>query len=386
MGKASRHGLLGLILIGGTLVLSLMLTACAAPAPTATPTSPSTAAATPTKAAPTPTKAPTATPTKRPVTKVEVVQSSLTSITYAPAFIAKEKGYFLEEGLDVSWITAGSGAKALAAVIGRSAQIGQAAGPDLVNAVAQGQPAKVFAQLGKGVPGWVIVSKTIADQRGITPKMTLEEKGKAVKGLTFTATSPGSGTDFQLRYFLRKAGLDPDRDVNITYVGSDAMLAALEQGAVDGVSHTAPEQTLAPVQAGKAVMVADLAAGEVPGTADIFWMMSLSHRDELERQPQLFEAYARGLWRADKLIAEQDVEARDLLKKTYFPDMDAGLYKLAWDLTRPTWPKEPTLTPEQLKATVDFRNATSPPPPVDIKFDDFGTNKFGEAAKKQLGF
>ncbi|MBI2862903.1 MAG: ABC transporter substrate-binding protein [Chloroflexi bacterium] len=381
MVAVSRCRVLWLVFSAGLVGLG----ACAGPAPTATPTQP---VAAPTKVAPTPTKAPTATPTKRPVTNVEVAQPSVTTLVYSPGFVAKEKGYFLEEGLNVDWVIAGSGAKSLAAVVGRSAPIGIIAAPDVTAAVGQGQPARAFAQVGQGNPFWEIISKEIADRRSITAKMTLEEKGRAIKGLSFATTSPGSGTDYALRYFLRKAGLDPDRDVEITYVGSSAAyVAAFQNRSVDGVSATAGQvDILLSMERGEVVMLVDYLAGDVPGTADMYYQVAVGHRDELERQPGIFEAYTVGLWRGMRFIVEHEAEAREVVRKAYFPDLDQALYQKSWDLLRPVWVKEPTLRPEGLRATLDYRNATEPPPPLDVRFEDFGTNKFVETAKKQLGF
>ncbi|MBI2862104.1 MAG: ABC transporter substrate-binding protein [Chloroflexi bacterium] len=362
------------------LALSLVaLPACAAPTPTATPTkAPAAVALTPTKAAPT--------PTKRPVNRVEVMRASVGALTTPPAMVALEKGFFLEEGLDVSWVTTGSGSKALAAVAGRSALIANVVAPDMISAAAQGQPAQAFAQLGTGVPGRIIIRKEVAEQRGITPKMTLEEKGRATKGLTFAASSPGSGSDYRIRYFLRKSGLDPDRDVTVTYVGIPGMLPALEIGAVDAFYHSNPELVIVPVQQGTAVTLVDFVSGEVPGTADVYDELAVAHRDDLDRQTELFEAYVRGLWRGMKFIAEREVEARDLLKERYASDMDPALYRQAWEAQLPGFVKEPSLTTGRLQATLDFRNATADPPPLELKFEDFGTNRFVEAAKKTLGY
>ncbi|MBI2861208.1 MAG: ABC transporter substrate-binding protein, partial [Chloroflexi bacterium] len=261
------------------------------------------------------------------------------------------------------------------------------AAADVATATSQGQPVKAFARMNTGVIYLMVLDKDIADQRGITAKMTIEEKGRAIKGLILAGTSPGSGTDYAMRYVLRKAGLDPDRDVEITYVGSAAaMLPAFEQRVVNTMITSDPATVLGPVTKGTAIVLFDFIGGEVPGTKEVLGALAVAHRDELESRPELFEAFVRGLWRGMRFIGEQEAAAKELVSKAYFPEMDPTLYQMAWDLNRAAWSKEPTITEAQLKATLDYRNATAPPPPLDVKFGDFATNRFVEAAKKQLGF
>ncbi|MBI2861587.1 MAG: ABC transporter substrate-binding protein [Chloroflexi bacterium] len=351
MGFDLRKGLIAPLMV--------LIAACAAPAPTATPA----AAPGPTKA---PTPAATATATKRPLTKIAATTAGF-QLAHAMAWLADAKGYFREEGLDVDWTATGSGAKALAAIVSGSAQAGIPAAPDMINAVAQGQPVQVFGILSTGISGELTIRKDVAQKRGITAKMTLQEKAQAVKGLKFAATSPGSGSDFRVRFFLTQGGLDPERDVEITYIGVDSLPAALEQGSVDVVSTSQPSTALL-VAKGVGEMLLNYTAGDVPGTKEGYFITATGHRPTMERQPEIYEAFARGLWRATRLVEQNQKDAADVLQKAKFSDLDSQAYKIAFE------------------ATLDFRNKTEAGPPVQVKFEDFGTNRFVEAAKKQLGY
>ncbi|MBI2862212.1 MAG: ABC transporter substrate-binding protein, partial [Chloroflexi bacterium] len=215
------------------LIVAAILAACAAPTPTTTPTQPPALVATPTKA-------PTATPTKRPLVKV-VWAGPAVSTAHLPVWVAKGAGYFPEEGLDVDWVFAGSGAKGVAAVIGGSATWASAASPDLISAISQNQPIQAFAGLTIGQLREIVMRKDVAQAKGVTEKSTLEEKVKALRGLRLGATSPGSGTDYTLRYILMEYGMDPERDVEIVYVGSPAgLVAALNQGSIDVFANNDP--------------------------------------------------------------------------------------------------------------------------------------------------
>ena len=60
---------------------------------------------------------------KEKFTKVKVAEVAH-SIFYAPQYVAKEKGYFKEEGLDVELILANGADKVTAAVLSGDVQIG----------------------------------------------------------------------------------------------------------------------------------------------------------------------------------------------------------------------------------------------------------------------
>ncbi|MBI2862020.1 MAG: ABC transporter substrate-binding protein, partial [Chloroflexi bacterium] len=172
---------------GLALILSLaLLVSCAAPAPTATPTQPAVAV--------TPTKAPTATPTKRPITKLTLAYADV-STSYLPAWVARSLGYYEQEGLDIDWVQTGSGAKALAAVVGGSAPVGYTAASEVMAAISQGQPIQVIGSLMLRGSQKLTIRKEVAAAKGITEKSPLTDVVKALRGLTIATSSPGRGGD-----------------------------------------------------------------------------------------------------------------------------------------------------------------------------------------------
>ncbi|MBI2862801.1 MAG: ABC transporter substrate-binding protein [Chloroflexi bacterium] len=360
------------------------IAACAAPAPTATPTGTPVAAATQTKAAPTPTKAPTAPPTKRPLIKAGVAPSS-TGLTFGPVWVAQSKGYFREEGLDIDVTITGAGTKSLAAAVGKSADVGLVAAPDVLSAVAQGQPVQTFGVISTRSPQELTMRKDVAASKGVTPKSSLEEKAKALKGLRLAASTPGSATDLDLRFLLTKYNIDPEREVEITYIALQNMLPALQQGAIDVMTKSPPDSTLA-VKEGFGVILVSFLGGDVPEVNDNLYVMAVSHKDVIASRSEVVEAFTRALWRGEKLIQENRNDAIDVLHKETSADMDRDLFRQVFDAYYPTYPPSPAVTEKNFQATVGYRDKTSKEPLPSIKFEDFYTSKVVEAAKKQLGF
>src|SRR5205823_13093347 len=129
-------------------VLTLLAACAPAPAsPTAAPSQPAPASA------PGPTVAPAP----------EKLTFSLDYILYgghAPYFLAQERGYFAEQGLDVN-IVEGKGSASTAQVVGAgSAQLGQIDGSVVIRSVAQDIPIKAVAGLIQKRPISAIVGRT----------------------------------------------------------------------------------------------------------------------------------------------------------------------------------------------------------------------------------
>lgn len=136
-----------------------------------------------------------------------------------PLEIAKRKGFYREEGLNVRAVVVTTGLQATALAAGELdySSVGGAA----IRAAARGLPVKV-------VMGWwdrplhILVGKP-----GVKDIKELKHKRIAISSI-------GSTPHVMVREALKAAGMDPDRDVIfMTMGGSSARLAALQAGTVD---------------------------------------------------------------------------------------------------------------------------------------------------------
>ncbi len=172
---------------------------------------------------------PQATSTTAPVSAAAPVPDKVTfSLDYilygghAPYFLAQERGYFAEQGLDVS-IVEGKGSTSTAQVVGAgSAQLGQIDGSVVIRSVAQDIPIKAVAGIVQKSPISVIVGRT----SGISGPKDLP--GKRL------AAPPASGGTVLLPAWLKANGVDPD-SVQMVSVGPDSLPTTLLLGQVDGI-------------------------------------------------------------------------------------------------------------------------------------------------------
>ena len=211
------------------------------------------------------------------------------TFAYLPLFVANAAGFLAEEGLEIELVQTGSGATAMAAMLGGSFDICGLVLSDVILAATKGQHMSVFAPLMTQYASDAIISKAAAARVGLQPGMPLIERIKRLKGLTLAVSGRGSGIDKMWRYLFKLAGMDADRDVTLTVIKLDQMYPALRAGQIDGYNTTAPSNNRA-VDEGLAVWVARPSQGEVPGLQGfVYTILAASppalqgHRPELTR-------------------------------------------------------------------------------------------------------
>jgi NitT/TauT family transport system substrate-binding protein len=150
--------------------------------------------------------------------KVNVTIPALTesSITF---FIAKEKGYWRNEGLDVELILARA-APSIQAVIAGNVEFGTAGGSGLL-------------PITRGLPMTFLFATFDRANFSLYAKPQIRSV-QELKGKRIGISSFGSGPDSLVRDFLADQGIDGGRDATILAVGSGMeRFIALKTGAVD---------------------------------------------------------------------------------------------------------------------------------------------------------
>ena len=167
--------------------------------------------------------------------KVTIAVGGKNLFYYLPLTIAEQLGHFKDEGLEVTIVDFAGGSRALAAVVGGSADVVSGAFEHTVNMQFKGQPMRAFVLQG-AAPQIVL---------GVNPKTMPNFKSVAdLKGKKIGITAPGSSTNIMANFVLAKAGLKPS-DVSFIGVGaSSGAVAAMRSGQIDAMSNLDPVITL----------------------------------------------------------------------------------------------------------------------------------------------
>lgn len=141
-------------------------------------------------------------------------------------YLARDKGYFTKQGLNVQIIPFKGDAPAVKALVGGAVDINVASLAGLLQGVQHGAPLKaIYGGFDQTMLQWY--GKKPIDWSN-------------VKGTRWGVSSPGSSTDFMTRFLLHQHGVSA-KDVNIVSTGGSAGdVSALKSGQVDYVI-TAPE-------------------------------------------------------------------------------------------------------------------------------------------------
>jgi NitT/TauT family transport system substrate-binding protein len=160
--------------------------------------------------------------------RAEVFKVAMPSTTQAvlPFTIARDKGYYRAEGLDVELIlmSAPNASRALLSGDVAVATVGGAGLPPLL----RGSPLKFLFTTYNRAMFWLYAKPEIRDV-------------KALKGKRVGVSGIGSGPDSLLREMLRLHGLDANRDVTILSLGvMPTIYSGLQSGIVDGAMLSPP--------------------------------------------------------------------------------------------------------------------------------------------------
>jgi NitT/TauT family transport system substrate-binding protein len=159
---------------------------------------------------------------------------------FAPVFVAKEKGYFAEQGLDVDLEPFPGGSDPVVLTASGQLDLGiGGAGPAFWNAIAQGLPIKLIAPghaEGNPVATPLMISKASCESGAIASVADL--KGKKV------SVNARGATEYWLSQALSTGGLTLD-DIDLQTLAFPDAVAALQSGAVDAAMVGEPLATKA---------------------------------------------------------------------------------------------------------------------------------------------
>lgn len=183
------------------------------------------------------------------------------SVFYAPQYVAIEKGYFAEEGLNLTLVTGFGADKTMTAVISGEADIGFMGAEASVYAYQEGatDPVVNFAQLTQRAGNFLVAREAMPDF-----------KWEDLKGEKVLGGRKGGMPEMVFEYILKKNSIDPQKDLIIDQSIDFGSTAAAFTGD-DSAAYTVEFEPSATIleKEGAGYVVASLgeASGYVPYTS-----------------------------------------------------------------------------------------------------------------------
>ncbi|OXS56144.1 hypothetical protein B1B00_17675 [Bacillus sp. DSM 27956] len=251
------------------------------------------------------------------VQKVRVAEVTR-SIFYAPEYVAIEKGFFKEEGLDIELTTTWGGDKTMTTLLSNGADVALVGSETSIYVHAQGSddPVINFAQLTQ-TDGTFLVSREKVENF----------EWDQLKGSTFLGQRKGGMPQMVGEFVLKQHGIDPQNDLNLIQNIDFANVAnAFASGTGDYVQLFEPTASIFE-QEGKGHIVASFGteSGHVPYTT---FMAKDSYMKE---NKETVEKFTKALYKAQQWVEEHS--AADIAKviEPYFEDTEVDLIETVVD-------------------------------------------------------
>lgn len=231
------------------------------------------------------------------------------SIFYAPQYVAIAKGFFKEEGLDVTLTTTPGGDKTMTTLISGGADVALVGSETSIYVYAQGSddPVINFAQLTQ-TDGTFLVSREKIDNFS----------WDLLKGSTFLGQRKGGMPQMVGEFVLKKHGIDPHNDLNLIQNIDFANIAnAFASGSGDFVQLFEPTASIFEKE-GKGHIVASFGkeSGHVPYTT---FMAKDSYMKE---NKDIIEKFTRAVYKAQQWVETHSAEEIAKAVESFFPDTD----------------------------------------------------------------
>jgi NitT/TauT family transport system substrate-binding protein len=254
--------------------------------------------------------------------------------SYTPLYVAKEKGFFDEQGLDVDINVFKSGTEQQQALVADAVLIGSGGVTEPLTMQAQGVDTAIFTFIQDALVYKIMAKPEIK---------TLDD----LKGKTMAVSRAGALSEQIVKIALTKEGKDPSMLKYQQAGGSTQRFAALQAGAVDAAILDAPSNQLAQ-KAGYTMLV------DVPKLLPGFpYEVGYAKKDAIAKNRDVFVRYTRGYIKGAEFVNDPKNKDEVIKIAAKFLDMPEADSRLAYEDVIGYFPKDGMPTLEGLKIAVD---------------------------------
>lgn len=299
---------------------------------------------------------------------------------YVPLYLAMDAGLLAAEGIDAELVQFRGGGASIAGLASRAVDYCICAIHNAINAAVKGSDVTLIGTIIGQYASNVVIRDDVAARLGITARTPIPQRLAALKGLKIGATGVGSGTDFLIRYLARKAGLSPERDFTVLFLGgAGAVLSAFSQRRIDGFVYSSPTSDIGLLRY-RGVLLLDMSRGEFEDLRGYPSMALSARRSWLAAHTDLTHRFVRAIARAERLIHDQPVKARQILRQR-FAALPPDVYEAAWNANIAAYPASPVVLEPNVQRALQFLGAVQNQP-VPGAARDYFDNTYADAAAR----
>jgi NitT/TauT family transport system substrate-binding protein len=247
---------------------------------------------------------------------LRVVFTSLAWNSEIPFRVALARGFFKAQGLEIQPIFVRGGPAAMAALLSGEVDFAQIGGAQaIMRTRSRGLDVAIIGSISNATNYQLLGNKSTR---------TLED----LRGKILGVTGAGAFSDFAMRAFLRRNGIEPDRDVTLRAIGGSALRAAAMERGIVAAAPFAPEDTVRLMRNGFP-MIANLS-----DTLNIPQSVVAARNELLEKYPDTSKRFLKALVLGIQFAKTNKAEA---IKAGHQSGLhgDADIVNQAYDLYAP---------------------------------------------------
>jgi NitT/TauT family transport system substrate-binding protein len=292
------------------------------------------------------------------------------SIFYAPQYVAIEKGFFKEEGLNVELTTTWGGDKTMTALLSNGADVALVGSETSIYVYAQGtkDPVINFAQLTQTDGTFLVARKK--------PEFFSWDQ---LKESTFLGQRKGGMPQMAGEFGLKKHGIDPQNDLTMIQNIDFANIAnAFASGTGDYVQLFEPTASLFEQQ-GIGYIVASFGteSGKIPYTT------FMSKESYLKENKETMQKFTRAIYKAQLWVENHSAAETAKVIAPYFEDTPLELIETVVDRykSQHSFALNPILDQEEWNNLQNIMKEAGELP-KDVKHEELVNTKLAENAVK----
>lgn len=279
-----------------------------------------------------------------------VIAEPVHLIAYLPLYVAIDKGFFKEEGLNVKVITATGGAHVTSVVSGDA--WGVIGGPDSIQIANRGSkdPITSVVNVVNRANVYLMASKKLK-LKGTSDK----DLAAFLKGKSIAAGRYGGSPDLLTRWLLLKVGLNPNKDVKLDEPADASAVVSLVAQGKDDIANGAEPQINDGIKKG--------AWGEpfygFPSLGDYAYSVISTKESTIKKDSQTVQKVVNAVLKGLKVVNDNKKEAYKILKKEFPTASDASL-KASMDRAYKDqlWSKDGYISPAAVAKPLDVVRKT----------------------------
>ncbi|MPZ79725.1 MAG: hypothetical protein GEV28_04730 [Actinophytocola sp.] len=270
-------------------------------------------------------------------------------IIYFSTYLAQERGYFEDEGVNVELLggTAG-GQDVTAALVSGDADVIQATLGNVIATREQGLDLRAIAPIMEINAVSLVVRNDVIAKLGVSDDASPEEKMAALAkyGAKVGISSAGSGTDTFMRGVCKKYNVNCDTELQLVALGGmGENQAAFQQGQIDAVARSHPDVDILGATSDGSVFIG---ADELAADGGYLHSVLITRDATIDGSRDKLVAFLRAIAKAMIYAQTFPDETEKFVHKQVDPDLDDAVFGAAWKTLKAGIPSDPVIDKEDV--------------------------------------